>query len=57
MKKLLTHSLAFWLGGCVALFGIAVNIAIASDNTITGNDLVLIACWPYNLAVYFWSLI
>jgi len=57
IKKFFTHALVFWLGGCVALFGIAVNLVIASDSSITSNDLVSIASWPYNLVVYFWGLI
>jgi hypothetical protein len=57
LKKLFTHALVFWLGGCVALFGIATNLAIASDSVITVIDLVSIASWPYNLALYFWSLV
>jgi hypothetical protein len=53
LKKLFTHGLAFWFGGCVSLFGIVLNFALASDSSITSNDIFLILVWPY----YFWSLL
>jgi hypothetical protein len=56
-KKLLTNIITFWFGGCVALFGIAINLMNGSDGSFTGNDLIIIASWPYNLIVYVLGLI
>jgi len=57
MQRLLTHAVALWAGGFVALYWIMDHVARESDAMVTRTDILLIAAWPYYAIQYIWSLV
>jgi hypothetical protein len=57
LRKLLTHALSVWAGGFVVLYWMLDHVARELDASVTFNDIVFAASWPYTLVTYVWSLI